>query len=375
MNRQSDYLLGQRVGDDLATWLIRIRGRSFLGDPNDFAQFMVSLIPIMFLSWGKGATLRNFFLVYVPSGVLLFGMFETHSRGSMVALMIMCIVALRRRIGLVRSVVIGMALFAGLSAVGYSGGRDVSAGDDRVAAWAGGLMLIRSHPIFGVGFNRFSDFYEITAHNTFVVCAAELGLVGAFFWVLLMYVTVRNSLETEKDPNQNDIDENKKLDAFHAKQPFLQGIPNFTEVAMTPATVAGSAPISSQSHRYPGSPFVLPPDLVVDSANHVGANYLGVTNGEEDKEAQDAEIRRMAGLMTISFAAFLTAGWFLSRSYTMCLYVNAGFAAAVYRMAQDRGIAPPQLTFGEAAKMSAKIIFLLLAIVWIIVHTDHYLPH
>ena len=120
---------------------------------------------------------------------------------------------------------------------------------------------------------------------------------------------------------------------------------------------------------------MLPPDLAANYANANGPNYLGVVDEEADKEAGDAEIRRMAGLMVVSFAGFLTAGWFLSRAYTMCIYVNAGMAAAIYRMAQDRGIAPPPLTFGEASKASAKIILVLLAIVWLIVHADHYMPH
>ena len=85
---RSLYLLWQNVGgDDTYDWLARIRGLSFLGDPNDFAQFLVSLIPIMFLFWKKGSAFTNFLFVYLPCSFLFYGMYLTHSRGSMVAFM------------------------------------------------------------------------------------------------------------------------------------------------------------------------------------------------------------------------------------------------------------------------------------------------
>jgi len=62
-----------------------------------------------------------------------------------------------------------------------------------------------AHPLASdlrVGYQRFSDFNPITAHNTFVVCAGELGLVGAFCWVLLTLVTVRNVFVASKDPDE-----------------------------------------------------------------------------------------------------------------------------------------------------------------------------
>lgn len=364
----TDYVINMRVSEDTSDRFHRIKGRSFLGDPNDFAQFMVSLIPLMFLMWSKRAAIRNFILVYVPCGVLMYGMYETHSRGSMVALMASTAIAFRKKLGVIPSIIGGVLVFAALTAAGYSGGRDVAAGEDRLGAWSTGLLLIRSHPIFGVGFQRFVDYNDITAHNTFIVCAAELGLLGVFFWIMLTFITVRNAWETAKTPDEHAEDAQKRIEAAEAKQPFLQGIPTLTEAAV------GSG--QGQQFAGAGAPFILPPEVAADFAGGSGANYPGfsIKEKEEDAAEKDAEIRRMSALMVVCFAGFLTAGWFLSRAYTMCLYVNAGMAAAVYRMAQDRGIAPPQPTFGEASKSAGKIIFVLLAVVWIIVHIDHYMP-
>ena len=50
--------------------------------------------------------------------------------------------------------------------------------------------MLKSHPLFGVGFGNFADYSDHTAHNSIVVCAAELGLVRV---VLLVSVLVPHS--------------------------------------------------------------------------------------------------------------------------------------------------------------------------------------
>ncbi len=371
------YILTQLVNEELGTTVIRIRGLSFLGDPNDFAQFMVSLIPFMFLFWKKGSSLLNLLLVYIPSAMLFYGMFLCHSRGSMVALMAVCIVAGRKKIGIVPAVAIGVGLFVVLSAAGFSGGRDVSAGEDRLSAWGTGLMLIRRHPFFGVGFNRFSDFNEITAHNTFVVCAAELGLIGVYCWVMMMFVTLRNAWEGAKDPNQEAKDRAKKLEKMHAKQPFLQGVASLTDATLAPAGANGAVAMMGGSSQFAGGsmPFSLPAEPSTGAEPDFGPpDQFAVIETPEEKQAADDEVRRMSALVVISFAGFLTAGWFLSRAYTMCLYVNAGMGAAVYKMALDRGIVPPPLATGVVAKYTFWTVLALLVIIELMVRFDHLMP-
>jgi hypothetical protein len=370
------YILTQLVNEELGTIVIRIRGLSFLGDPNDFAQFLVSLIPIMFLFWKKGESFKNFLLCYLPAGILFYGMYLCHSRGSMVALMAVCIVAGRKKIGIFPAVVIGVGLFLALSVAGFSGGRDVSAGEDRLSAWGTGLMLIRRHPFFGVGFQRFSDFNEITAHNTFVVCAAELGLIGVYCWVMMMFVTIRNAWEGSKDPDQEAKDRQKKLDKIHAKQPFLQGVASITDATLAPAGATGGVAMLGGSQQFSGGPmpFSLPAESMAGGGGFGPPNPFEVEETPEEKQAADDEVRRMSTLMVISFAGFLTAGWFLSRAYTMCLYVNAGIGAAIYKMARDRGIVPPPLPTGLVAKYTFWTVAALLVIVETMVRVDHFLP-
>ena len=44
----------------------------------------------------------------------------------------------------------------------------------------------------------FTDQHHLTAHNSFVLAAAELGLVGLFFWVGLFYTSFKGLSSVQK---------------------------------------------------------------------------------------------------------------------------------------------------------------------------------
>ena len=50
--------------------------------------------------------------------------------------------------------------------------------------------MFKSSPVWGVGYGAFTDFHERTAHNSFVLCFSELGLVGYFIWLALLLITI-----------------------------------------------------------------------------------------------------------------------------------------------------------------------------------------
>ena len=369
---ESEYVLDMGSSSE---HLLRIRGLGIFNDPNDFGQLIVGLIPCMFFFWHKGQAARNFLLVYAPVAVLVYGMYLTHSRGGMLALMVIAIVAARRKIGLIPGVIGGGLVFVALSAAGFSGGRDVSAsaGDDRISLWSQGLAIIRYHPLFGVGFNRFPEYTDVglTAHNTFVVCTGELGLVGVFCWLLMAVTTMRNALALGKAP----ADEKPANSFMAGGVPFPAG----AEAAALPA--GGMARLAMPSHGGMPEPVfahagaTLTPVLAEPRAMQTAPLRIGALEDEgAEREAGDAEIRRMASLTVLSFAGFFTAGWFLSRAYTMALFVYAGIAAAIFQMAVARGFAPPQMTTKSMFKATSITLVLLFVFVYAIIRGDHFLP-
>jgi len=347
-------------GHDAATseTLSRLRGLSFINDPNDFAQLLVSLIPCLFFFWASKRGPQNFIFVLVPAGILLFGMFLTHSRGGMVAFLAVVLVSARRKIGTIPSAITAGVLFAIATVIGWSGGRDISIeqGADRMEAWATGLQLLKSHPIFGVGFLRFTEYYMITAHNTIVVCAAELGMFGLFFWVMFLIPTIRDAVvagRTDKSKEQLAEEEEEKT-------PFERALA---------ARATQTAPMHFESAT--SAPEAINAALVSDARGNVAAMANPYFMNEEAKELPEAELRRLARLMTFSLTGFLVAGWFLSRAYVMTLFIYGGMVQVLYRMALDQGLVPERMKLPRVMRFSAITAVILIAVVYVMLRIQN----
>jgi O-antigen ligase len=61
----------------------------------------------------------------------------------------------------------------------------------RYDAWATGLDMWHHSPIYGVGARMFSEHHFLTAHNSYVLTLAELGLVGMFLFVAIIYLCMK----------------------------------------------------------------------------------------------------------------------------------------------------------------------------------------
>lgn len=191
-----DLFIITQSTEQAEVFLYRIRALGYFADPNDLAQALLVSMPIIGLAWKKRRFIRNVFLVLVPFGIILCGIYLTRSRGAIVGLAVLALLMLQRRTG--KLVALGMtgALVLGIIALDFTGGRGFSTGESsasaRIDAWYAGIEMLRSSPILGVGYGQFTEFHERTAHNSFVLCFAELGLVGYFLWIAILIVTIRD---------------------------------------------------------------------------------------------------------------------------------------------------------------------------------------
>jgi hypothetical protein len=363
---QSPYLMPQGTGEN--GLIYRLRGLAFINDPNDFSQVLVSVIPCMFFFWKKGSLPRNLLLVLLPVSWMVFGMFLTHSRGGMLALLAVVLFGVRRKIGTIPSVILAGCLFAVTIAVGWSGGRDVSmeAGADRMEAWSVGLELIKSHPLFGVGFGRFIDFYTITAHNTIVVCTAELGIFGLFWWVAFVLPTIRDA-QANSHLNQPQPPEEDDSFSFERAMGPRRG-------ALQPTGSASR--MEWHDSRYAASEMADSSVLVAEEPQESPASAvalpLHLASLEQPEDLPEPEeIARLAGLMFTCMIGYFAAGWFLSRAYIMTLFIYGGMIQSVYRMALARGIAAPRLSPGKIAQYSAITSIGLIILVYVMLRVQH----
>ena len=287
----------------------RLKGQNFLSDPNDFGQLLVCVLPLTFLFWRPKRLALNLLTVLPMVAMIGFGIYMTHSRGDLLAVLGVVIVAFRRRLGTIPSVIIAGGLFVGAMAVGATGGREISAGagQDRTALWGAGLQLLKQNPIFGAGYNQMGDLVGLTAHNTIVVCAAELGFFGLFFWSLFLFPTLRDAIAV--------------------------GSPE----GLTDAV----------------------PQPVDESPYAIAAPKM------EDLNKED--IGQMGRLVLLSLVGFLGSAMFLSRAFVMTFFMLGGIAEVVFQMALDRGMVAPRLPFPRAAAYSWILSILLVPGMYVVV--------
>lgn len=304
-NFEHPYLLAMQ--NDAGQWIYRLKGMGEINDPNDFGQLLVCEIPLLFLLWRPKKIFLNLAVVIVPVCLLLYGIYLTKSRGALLGLVVVIAVAARRRVGTVLGFIIAGGLFAGAIALQFTGGRAISAssGSDRTELWGEGLQLLKEHPLFGVGFSQMGDYTGLTAHNSIVVCAAELGLFGLFFWSLYLFPTVRDMLVIAS--------KEKVKEAEHTESADIPG---------------------------PIRPW---------------------TGTAVDK----LETNRVGFCLLLSLIGYLATGWFLSRAFVMTFFILGGMAEVVYEAARSQGMVTSRLPLPRVLFYSAVLTISLVALVWV----------
>jgi len=310
--------------DEVIGQLTRIRGAGFLSDPNDLAQILLIALPLVFIAWRRGRAVANFFLVLVPAAFLLWTTYLTHSRGGLIALAAVALMAARKKLGTPASMGLAAVLVLGMLALDFTGGRGISAADgaDRLEAWANGLEMFKSAPLFGIGFNGFTDLYEITAHNSFVLCLAELGILGSTLWLALL-VTTATSL--------NRI---IKVQEKMAAQEQAWGRRFFGLKRLFEASYIASAGVLATGSISSGGMI----SLKYECASEAPPAMVAATGREAGEFGGDHSPNvppQWVVLMRLALVSFITTAWFLSRSYTTTMYLVLGLATAAIAL-QER---------------------------------------
>ncbi len=181
----------------------RVRYRGSLQDPNELAAVVASGLALLIPFFARSRR-RLVHLVGVAIGIFIFMcVIYTQSRGGMLAYMSVLGVYFLRRYG-IKWGVIGVFAMLPLTALGGRGGEAAQGSTEgRYEAWAAGIHMLKSDPVFGVGKGQFTNFHRLTAHNSHVLSFAELGLPGFFLWIALLYMSFKipiMALRDLKDP-------------------------------------------------------------------------------------------------------------------------------------------------------------------------------
>jgi O-antigen ligase len=115
----------------------------------------------------------------------------TGSRGGQLVFLAVLAAYFVNRVGLV-GLVLGGVLALPLLLLGGRSSADASSSTmERVDCWAEALGMWREHPALGVGFGRFTEYHYMTAHNSYLLALAELGLPGMLLFGLIVYSSAK----------------------------------------------------------------------------------------------------------------------------------------------------------------------------------------
>jgi O-antigen ligase len=161
----------------------RITYSGIFNDPNDMGLlFVVCIAFVLYLPETTTSKLARLAL-FAALGWLLYGVYLTNSRGTMLGTLMVIGFKVWRRYGYSALIAGGALAVPVLLATTRLAQMDEDSAEGRLDAWYEGIMLMLQYPFFGVGFSNFSDHERLTAHNSMVLAMSELGLVGYPIWL------------------------------------------------------------------------------------------------------------------------------------------------------------------------------------------------
>ena len=241
----------------------RVRYLGIFHDPNDLGILFIASLPLAYYAARECRVQSARYLFAACGLIIVYALYLTKSRGGMLSLGFILMLALWRHFDYVKAAVITVALAllgAGLQLRKESLGGGDQSSLDRLDGWALGMDLFQSNPLFGVGYNHYMDHYFLTAHNSYVLALAETGLVGYVLWVAFFIVLMALLLKVSLKPEG------------------LQLVDNESWASLDPA-------------------------------------------------------QRMSWIFFLSLAGYLFGAFFLSQTYTIFLFLLAGFATAAWLIA------------------------------------------
>lgn len=196
-----------------------------VNDPNYYAQLLLLGLPLAAIGAIKSSNSGQRAIFVLASGLILTAMLMTVSRGAIVALLAVLVVALRRQrkrllvatvflilVGLVAvnflpDVVVSrfLGVYNDISSVltgnGFIADKAIAG---RLAEMEVAIRLFLDHPMFGVGYNNFDSLYQDVArlnslmsrgeareaHNLYLEILAERGLIGFGFFAALISLAI-----------------------------------------------------------------------------------------------------------------------------------------------------------------------------------------
>lgn len=300
----------------------RITYSGIFNDPNDIGLLLVVALALAIFVARTVAGRVAKLVMLAAMGSLLYGVYLTDSRGTLLAVLTVLGLETWRAYGKTVVLVLGAAAVPVLIAftrLATLNAEEESA-ENRVEAWYDGVQYLVARPLFGVGWGMFADENGgLTAHNSIVLAMAELGLPGYVFW--LAFVMLSGVMIYKLGYPQQAVTE-----------------------AVPVAPAAGAARSMSVRRRVPAPVVIAQPVQTPEDAERLAARYVG-----------------FAG------AGFAVGAFFLSQSYKAMLFIVCGLIVGRYLGMREAGIALPEFSLADRLPSVIAASFASVAAMWLLV--------
>jgi len=195
-----------------------------VGNPNELGAYCVYAIPLVFYQFESKKPVFLKMISIIIMGFLLFTIILSFSRGAFVSLMVVLVLLLLRSFKkgtnkwtLALLIILVATLFS-LAPQSYWARIQavrIDAGSGRFYIWRDGIRMFLDHPLLGVGPKNFPIYYATSygkmfrvgrpraAHNTYLEIAAEMGVIGLFLFLSLIWVVLRDLKRTKSKLNKD----------------------------------------------------------------------------------------------------------------------------------------------------------------------------
>ena len=173
----------------------RIRFRGNLEDPNELSLTVAIGLPFAFAFFQRKKNAIRLLLAGGSFALVGSCVFFSQSRGGQLVLLVVLGTYFVRqfgwKIGAVAGGVAAVPLLILASMTGRSSSEAEGSSAERIECLQIGLDLVRHSPLLGVGKGQFGEYHFLTAHNSYVLAAAETGLLGFAIWSFVLYLAVK----------------------------------------------------------------------------------------------------------------------------------------------------------------------------------------
>lgn len=180
----------------------RVRYVGVLQDPNETALVVAIGFPLALGFYSRKKNKRRLAVIGIVALLAAITVIFSMSRGGVLVLGAVLATYFVRRFGLRGAMAAGVLVVPVLLLGGRGGAEASTSSEERILALYEGIRMFRFNPATGVGLGQFTEHHSLTAHNSFILAPAELGVIGMVAWTSVLYISAKipwHALRTLKD--------------------------------------------------------------------------------------------------------------------------------------------------------------------------------